>query len=468
MSTPFIKHAKPLLALALPIMGTQLAQTGMGVVDTLIAGMASTVDLAAIAVGSSIWLPLVMLVAGIMVALSPLVAQAKGAKDKTRSANALQQGLYLSFIIGLVAMFLLLYLTTPLMDIMGVTTDIQITTEQYLIYVAYGLPAVAIHQTLRSYNEAVNITKPVTLISIVGLLLNIPLNMIFVLGYGPIEAMGGPGCGLASCIVFYLLALALGLYTFFSHHHKKVKPLSNFSRPHGPSMLSILAIGLPIGLAIFVEVSLFCIIALLISRLGPEVVAAHQITLNISSLLFMVPLSLALALTVLVGQELGRGQPQKARHAWVTGLQINLLFALLNAAILWFLGTLIVGLYSQDPFVISLASHLLLFAALFQISDGLQVGAAGALRGYKDTLITLILSTISFWVIGLPLGYYLGLSQDAPMGAAGFWIGLVAGLSFNAVLLLGRLKFISNRAIKTSSFSSITSPALEQSKNNSV
>ncbi|MEH6344069.1 MAG: MATE family efflux transporter [Bermanella sp.] len=446
MPSPFIKHAKPLMTLALPIMGTQLAQTGLGVVDTLIAGMAGTLDLASIAVGSSIWLPLVMLVAGIMVGLLPLIAHAKGAKNKALSSQTLQQGIYLSLLLGIMAMVLLLYVTSPVMHLMGVTPEIQLMTQEYLNYIAYGLPAVAVHQALRSYNEAVNLTQPVTLIAFLGLLLNIPLNLIFVFGYGPIDALGGPGCGLASCIIFYLMAFVLAGYTLLSKHHSKVKPLKKLAPPNSRAMLSILAIGLPIGLAIFVEVSLFCAIALLIARLGPEVVAAHQITLSITSLLFMVPLSLALAITVRVGQELGQNNSLAAKLSWQNGLKIHLLFALINGSILVFLGQNLVGLYTQEAGVITLASQLLICAAIFQISDGLQVGAAGALRGYKDTLFTLVITLISFWLIGLPLGYYLGLSQQSPMGAQGFWIGLVVGLTINAVLLLIRLRSVSHKA----------------------
>lgn len=436
------------MTLALPIMGTQLAQTGLGVVDTLIAGMAGTLDLASIAVGSSIWLPLVMLVAGIMVGLLPLIAHAKGAKDKALSAQTLQQGIYLSLFLGIMAMVLLLYVTSPVMHLMGVTPEIQLMTQEYLNYIAYGLPAVAVHQALRSYNEAVNLTQPVTLIAFLGLLLNIPLNLVFVFGYGPIDALGGPGCGLASCIIFYLMAFVLAGYTLLSKHHSKVKPLKKLAPPNNRAMLSILAIGLPIGLAIFVEVSLFCAIALLIARLGPEVVAAHQITLSITSLLFMVPLSLALAITVRVGQELGQNDSLAAKLSWQNGLKIHLLFALINGSILVFLGQNLVGLYTQEAGVITLASQLLICAAIFQISDGLQVGAAGALRGYKDTLFTLVITLISFWLIGLPLGYYLGLSQQSPMGAQGFWIGLVVGLTINAVLLLIRLRSVSHKATR--------------------
>ena len=447
MLKSFFKQAKPLMVLMLPILGTQLAQTGMSVVDTLIAGLAGTLDLASIAVGSSIWLPLVLFEAGIMVALTPLVAHAKGAKNKQESAHYLQQGIYLGLIIGLCAMVILLVGTRPLMSLMSINQDIQTITAEYLFYIALALPAVAIHQAFRSYNEAVHLTKPVTAIAFTGLLLNIPLNLLFVFGWGPVEAMGGPGCGLASLIVFYLMTIAIWLFTLLSKHHQKVKPLHGISKPNLSTIGKIAAIGLPIGLAIFVEVSLFCIIALFLAQLGPVVVAAHQITLNITTVTFMVPLSLATALTVRVGHELGRNNPLGAKAAWKNAIYINLIFALLNAGILYFLRESLAGLYSEDQQVVTLAMLLLMHAAIFQISDSLQVGAAGALRGYKDTLVTLVISIISFWFIGLPLGYYLGLSQAAPMGAVGFWMGLIMGLSVNAVLLLTRLQYISRKTI---------------------
>ncbi|WP_353348401.1 MATE family efflux transporter [Oceaniserpentilla sp. 4NH20-0058] len=436
--------------LMIPILGTQLAQTGMGVVDTLVAGMAGTLDLASIAVGSSIWLPLVLFESGIMLALSPLVAQAKGAKDKAQSARHLQQGIYLGLVIGLIAMLILLFGTAPVMNIMEISQEIQLITKEYLLYIALSLPAVAVHQAFRSYNEAVHLTSPVTIIAFAGLVLNVPLNLLFVFGFGPIDAMGGAGCGLASLIVFYMMAIAIWLYTYFSRFHQKVKPLHTFKKPNLAHMQHILKIGLPIGLAIFAEVSLFCIIALFIARLGPDIVAAHQITLNISTVLFMIPLSLGMALTVLVGNELGKQNQTGAKLAWKNALYVNLFLATFNAAFIYFLGERAVTLYSQDDHVIEIATYLLLHAAVFQISDSIQITAAGALRGYNDTLATFVLSLIAFWGVGLPLGYYLGLAQDAPMGAAGFWVGLIIGLSVNAVFLLARLRVVSRKVILAS------------------
>ncbi len=433
------------MVLTMPILGTQLAQTGMGVADTIIAGQAGALDLAAVAVGASLWLPMLMFVAGVMVALSPLVAHAKGARDRTASAEALHQGLWLSGLVGVSGGLILWLITMPVMRMMGVDPDIAQLTQEYLDYIALGLPAVAIYQSLRCYNEAVGLTRPVMVFAFLGLLLNVLLNYVFVLGWGPIDAMGGPGCGLASTLVFWASTLVLWWYTLKSHHHQKIKPLEGFQFPNLKVMGRIAAIGLPIGLAIFVEVSLFSVIALLIARLGPEIVAAHQIALNVSSLVFMIPLSLALALTVRVGQELGKGRTDLARQAWLHGLLVNVLMALVTAGlVLWFRHP-IVELYSNNAQVVELASYLLWFAALYQISDAIQVGAAGALRGYKDTLVTLGLTIIAFWLIGLPLGYWLGLGQSQPLGAAGFWIGLVGGLSANALLLMTRLLLVAKR-----------------------
>ena len=443
----FFKQAKPLMLLMMPILGTQLAQTGLGVADTLIAGMAGTLDLASIAVGTSIWLPLVLFEVGIMLALSPMVAHAKGANNPKLAAHHLQQGIYLGAIIGLLAMLLLLVATGPVMALMEISQDIQTVTTDYLFFIALALPGVAIHQAFRSYNEALHLTKPVTYIAFAGLILNIPLNLLFVFGLGPIDGMGGVGCGVASLIVFYLMTFAIALYTWFGKAHKADQPLGDFEKPNTQSIAQLAKLGLPIGLAIFAEVSLFCVIALFIARLGPVVVAAHQITLNISSVLFMIPLSLSTALTVLVGNELGKGSPLGAKYVWKNAIYVNLLFALVNVCIYYYLGGTLVGFYTQDSKVSELAVLLMVHAAVFQISDSIQVAAAGALRGYKDTFATLIISLISFWGIGLTSGYYLGLSHSSPMGAPGFWVGLIIGLTVNAILLLWRLRAISRRHI---------------------
>jgi MATE family multidrug resistance protein len=149
-----------------------------------------------------------------------------------------------------------------------------------------------------------------------------------------------------------------------------------------------------------------------------------------------------------VGQSLGQSDPAKSRLIWKNALIVGILLSSCNAAFLYFLRDAIVAVYSTDPAVVIMATHLLIYAAVYQLSDSLQIGAAGALRGYKDTMVTLVLTVISFWLIGLPLGYYLGLSQSAPMGAEGFWIGLVVGLSVNAVLLLSRLRIVSRRFLQ--------------------
>jgi multidrug resistance protein, MATE family len=439
--------SKELMTLTLPIMGTQLSQTGMGVVDTIVAGKASAADLAAIAVGASIWLPLLLFVSGVMVAVSPRVANAFGANNPARMQETLQQGLWLALLIGLLSLIIMPLFTPPLLNLMSVDPELHASINRYVTYVAFGLPAAAMFQTLRSYNEAMGLTMPVMLISFAGLFLNIPLNLLFVFGAGPIDPMGGPGCGLATALIFMLMLSALAAYTHFAAPHRAIKPLNNLRKPNRAAM-DILRLGFPIGLAIFVEVSLFCVVALFIASLGTVVIASHQIALNVSSVTFMIPLSLALALTVQVGQNLGRNDPTMARAAWLNGLRLNLSLALFNALLLAIGGALIASWYSNNPEIVSLAASLMLYAAVYQFSDSAQVAAAGALRGYEDTTITFLLTLVAFWGIGLPSGYWLGMGMPEPMGAAGFWIGLVIGLTANALLLGLRLRFISRRAMQ--------------------
>jgi MATE family multidrug resistance protein len=213
-------------------------------------------------------------------------------------------------------------------------------------------------------------------------------------------------------------------------------------------ILTFLRLGLPIGFALLIEVSMFCVLALLLAPLGETVIAANQITISYTGMIFMVPLSIAMALTIRVGQLVGAGQGDAARHAVITGVMITLTIALVSSSLSLLLAESIVGLYTDREAIIGLAATLISIAAVFQFSDALQVSAAGALRGYKDTAVPLLMVFIAYWLIGLPVGYVLGFTQwlTAPQGAAGLWYGLLIGLSVGAVLLTTRLVRIARHA----------------------
>jgi MATE family multidrug resistance protein len=289
------------------------------------------------------------------------------------------------------------------------------------------------------------------ILGICALALNIPLNYLFIYGHLGIPAMGGPGCGLTTALTTWLLLLGM---TGWIRRAPVYHPSALFARmelPRWAVIKRLLSIGLPIGITLFAQASIYAVIALLIASLGANVVAGHQIALNFSSLLFMVPYALGTAIAVSIGQAMGRGEPRDARMIAGIGIATALAYASLSASSILLLRSCIPMIYTTDPAVIELAAALLMFAALYQFSEGLQVTAAAALRGYQDTRITMIMTVLAGWCIGLPVGYVLGLTDwlGEPSGPAGLWQGLIVGLTCAALMLGFRLNRIARKYIAT-------------------
>jgi multidrug resistance protein, MATE family len=225
---------------------------------------------------------------------------------------------------------------------------------------------------------------------------------------------------------------------------------SRFDWPNWTTIQRLLSVGMPIGISIFAEASIFCVIALLIGAMGATVVAGHQIALNFSSMVFMIPYALGMAVTVRVGQALGRGEPRQARYAAGVGMLVGLAYACVSASSMFLSREYIARVYTNDMSVIAVASSLIIFAALFQFSDAIQVTAAGALRGYQDTRVTMLLTLFAYWGIGLPVGYSLGLTDlwGPASGPRGLWQGLIVGLTCAALMLGIRLMRSSKRRIR--------------------
>ncbi|HEX5277589.1 MAG TPA: MATE family efflux transporter [Fluviicoccus sp.] len=428
---------KQLLILMGPILITQLAQAGYGFVDTLMAGQVSPLDLAAVAIGSGLWLPVFLLISGTVMATTPLVAAAFGAGRDHEVAHIAHQALWVGMVCGLIGL-VVLRLTPLAFDLLAVPGHLQAPTELYLEGIAWGMPPVALFCALRYYSEALGQTRPVMIISVLGVLLNIPVNYIFIHGKLGLPVMGGAGCGWATAVVMLSLMLILLGWVLLAKPYARHRLFSEMPRPDPTRMRHIFALGLPIGIAIFFEVSIFSLVALLVSPLGERVVAAHQVSMSVTSLLFMVPLSLAISMTIRTGQAFGRHDWAAIRLIRQTGLLLTTGIACVSALSIILFREDITGIYSSDPAVRQLAASLLLFAAAYQVFDALQVGAAGCLRGVQDTRSPMVLTLIAYWVIAMPLGYTLGMSRlwiDEPMGAQGFWTGLVVGLGAACLLL---------------------------------
>jgi MATE family multidrug resistance protein len=416
--------------LALPIMVAQLATTAMGFVDAVMAGRVSPRDLASVALGNSIWIPVYLLMSGVLLATTPKVAQRYGAGQFDEIGPLVRQALWLALCAGLVGSGLLLS-AEPILHWMKVDPQLIEPSMGYLHGIAFGLPGMAFYYVLRCYSDGMGRTRPSMVIGLSGLLLNIPLNYALIYGHFGAPALGGVG---------------------WAPFYARTRVLVRFDRPKWAIIKRLIGIGLPIGIAVFAESSIFAVIALLIGSLGSSVVAGHQIALNISSLLFMIPYSLGMAVTVRVGQALGAGNPWQARFAAKVGLGAALVFAAFSATLILCLREPVASIYTPDKAVIQIASMLIVYAALYQFSDAIQVICAGALRGYQDTRVTMILTLFAYWGIGLPVGYVLGLTDwlGPASGPSGLWEGLIAGLSCAALMLSIRLTRSARKRIRLS------------------
>lgn len=441
-----------LLKLATPIIIAQLANTAMGFVDTVMAGRVSPRDLAAVALGNSIWVPVFLLMTGILLATTPKVAQRFGAGAHGEIGPLVRQALWLALAVGGSAAALL-WNAEIILTQMNVDPGLIEPAMGYLRGVACGFPAVALYHVLRCFSDGLGHTRPSMILGLGGLALNIPLNYIFIYGKLGVPAMGGVGCGWATGLVMICMFLGMLWWVKWAPFYQPSKIFSHFEWPQWPVLKRLLAVGLPIGIAVFAESSIFAVIALLIGGLGATVVAGHQIALNFSSMVFMIPYSLGMAATVRVGQALGRGEPREARFAAGVSMAAALGYACLSASLMLLLREQIAQIYTPDRAVILVATTLLVYSALFQFSDAIQVTAAGALRGYQDTRVTMILTLFAYWGIGLPVGYILGLTDwfGEPSGPSGLWQGLVVGLTCAGGMLAVRLAGSARKRIRMAS-----------------
>ncbi len=434
------QELRQFLRLGTPILIAEALHMSASFVDTVMAGRYSSADLAAVAVGSSLLFPVLILMMGVIMATTPTVAQYFGAKKLTLIGPFIQQSLWLAVILSCLAVGLL-YALDPLFDWLDIKDPIKGIGLRYLHAAALSLPAVAIMQSLRSFSEGLGITKPMMYFSLLGLVINIPMNYIFIYGHFGVPEMGGEGCGWATAISMWASVIGMAVYVYVKPAYQRCAMFTQFDWPKLTTQLQILKVGLPIGFSIFIEATMFAIVALLLAPLGADIVAAHQLVLNFTSMCFMIPLSVGMAVTIRVGHGIGGNLPDQVKRSVLIGFGLALGLSSLSCLVMLMLPITLANIYTTEPIVVEIAASLFIFAALFQFSDALQIAANGALRGFKDTAKPLLLIFIAYWLIGLPLGYVLGMTDIIypPMGAAGFWIGIIFGLSVAAVLLGLRL-----------------------------
>ncbi|MCS4308454.1 MATE family multidrug resistance protein [Rheinheimera pacifica] len=439
---PFSRfEARTILKLSGPIVLAQLTQTLMYFVDTVMAGRYSAVDMAAIAVASGLWFPVVMTMQGLLLALTPIVAQYYGSKQTKPVTHFTVQAMYLAMALATALFVVMLYVHVPV-DLLNMDQTLRQKSLDYLYYVSFGLFPAAGYMVLRSMFEGIGNTKASMWISFVGILVNIPANYVFIYGKLGMPALGGAGCGIATALVFFAMFIAILIYGWFSSTTRRYRLHPKSYRINVKDIWQIVCIGTPIAFSIFFEVTLFACIPLAIVHLGPIMVAGHQIAQNYSGIVFMLPLSLGMATTIRVGHLVGQQSIMELKKAVSTAIILAVLMSLVIASLTFILKNSIAALYSPDPTVIALAASLLILACFYQVSDAIQVVSACALRGMKVTKPVFFITLIAYWPIGFGLGAVLGLTNwlVPAMGAHGFWIGIIVGLSVAAVLLAMILK----------------------------
>ena len=425
----FLDETRSLTRLAWPVVATQLAHIALTTTDVIMAGRLSDKDLASIAVGNSIGNPIIYTTMGVLNAITPIVAQLFGAEQRGAIGQKVSQGLWAALALSIPG-FLLMWSSGPLMVWMDLDPTVIPTGRGYLRALAWGLPFYMGFFVLRFFNEGLSLTRPAFIVALLAIPVNIVGDYVFMYGAYGFPKLGAVGSGYATALVWLFQFLALAAWSFYHRQYAEYQLLP-IRRPHLPDIREILRIGLPNGGSIFLEISMFAVVTLLIGALGVTMVAAHMVAINIASILYMIPLGIGIAMTSRVGQAMGRGDLDEVKRRGFTGIGLCFLITLGLALFLLVGAPFFAGLYTQDPEVLTLATELLFFAALFQVSDGLQVASIGALRGLKDTMVPFLTNIVAFWVIGLPVG--IGVGLGLAWGVRGFWIGLVAGLSAGAI-----------------------------------
>jgi len=440
--------------LAWPMLIGQLATVGMGVADVAMTGHTSADELAAVSLGASIWSIILVTVSGTMMAINSIVAHDIGAGQLARVPHAVRQSLWKSLGVGMIAMALA-NLATLLFDHLYLTPHVQHQAELFVHIISLGLPPFAAYRALYGYSTSINETRPVMVIAILGLCVNVFVNWLLVFGNWGMPQLGGVGCAVSTALCMWLMLAAMLQWIRRAPAYRATYPFTHWEGPHWPEIASMLRLGVPIGISYFAEVSAFGAVSLLVARYGVIPISAHQIALNFTSLVFMVPLSFGIALITRVGQAMGEGEPARARFISWVGVWMSLAFGVVSAIFIVLFRYQIARAYTSDPSVQDLCAHLLLFAALFQLSDSTQVAASCAIRGYKVSRQPMVIQVTAFWGFALPIGCWLGLAPQwlpfapaQPMAASGFWIGLVVGLTVAAVLLSWALQRLSLARLK--------------------
>ena len=434
---------RSLWQIAWPLLIAQTAQIGTGVVDTLMAGNYGDIDLAAIAVGFNIWLPLYLIILGTLFACSAIVAQDYGAGRIERVRSFLPQGLWVA--IGLSAVMTPLCLNSgALIELMGLPDATAAKTIACVSKVGLGFPALGIFMALRYHTQGLGITAPFALASVVGFIANVPLNYMLIFGHWGAPELGAEGCGLATATSMWISTAIIVIYTLTSKTLTPYMPEQWLQAPNRQRIAEILMVGIPVGFTFFLETGVFSAITLLIATLGDVAVAAHQIAINIWDVFYIPMVSIGSAMATRMGHAIGAKNPNGVKMALRVGAMLSGLVGALTMLLLLLFPNAIISAYTQSSDIYDLAMKLLRLAALFIMIDVVQILGSFVLRAYKETRYPFIVVTFSYWGLALPLGYFMtiGSGNNSTEGTIDFWYATILGIAVATALISWRVRRI--------------------------
>lgn len=446
MSTNLKSKISHFFKLLLPILITQVTLFSMSFFDTVMSGNSSPQDLAGVAIGVSIWAPISTGLTGILVAITSMVANLNGAKETEKISPLVMQGVYLAGVIAIIIIIIGQFSIQPILNHMNLEPKVHRVALQWLRALSFGILPMFLYSVVRYFIDGLGKTRTTMIITVLSVPINVILNYFFIFGKAGFPRLGGVGSGVASAITYWII-FGISIYIIRTKNpFHSYKLFTKFVPVSFAEWKSILKLGVPIGLSIFFEVSVFAVVTLLLSAFDTETIAAHTIAMNFASMLYMMPLSISMALTIAVGFEVGAKNFKNAKAYSYIGIIIAVSMASIFGFIIYLFRYDVAGIYTNDSSVQMLAGGFLIFAIMFQLFDAFAAPIQGALRGYKDVNVTLVMMILAYWIIALPIGYLLGTQTD--FGAKGYWIGLISGLGVSAITLTFRLVQLQNKKLK--------------------
>lgn len=450
------RHTVRIAALAWPILIGQLAVIANSVIDTAMTSRYSATDLAALALGASIYISIFVGLNGVLQALSPIIGQLFGAGRTSDIGFEVKQGTWLALCLCCIGCLVLVF-PQPLLSLAHASPELTEKATFYLRVLALALPATLGFRIYAALNIAIARPKMVMGIQIAALLLKVPLNALFIFGGLGLPAFGGPGCAIATAVISWLMLLiGWGILRTVPIYRNFGLFGTGFVTPHWPALRTLLILGIPIGLSYLIEVTAFTFMAIFIARLGDTIVAGHQITSNFATVLYMLPLSIASATGILVAQSIGAGKMQAASRIGYAGIRLAAVLSTLVGLAVWLGRDVIVRAYTPNEAIVAAAIPLFVFISIYQLFDAVQITTAFVLRAYKIAVVPTLIYAIGLWGIGLGGGYTLGLNPfgwapAATLGAAGFWLGNSTSIALVAASFLWYLRVVQRKTLQAES-----------------